>query len=142
MATRKTRRPAQVPPAPSALTFTVANLGAEAQLVGGRARAAVAGAEQRLEALRRHAAQSALDWILAHEDRVEQFRRWSQGTPAGRALEAVLDELRAVAGPAPGRAMRRGRTTTPRKTPARAIKAPRSAANPKSAPRRPAPRSG
>lgn len=98
MAIRKTRRPANTPAAASALTFTVANLGAEAQLVRSRARAAVVAAEHRLEGLRHQAAQSALDWVLAHEGRVEQFRRWSQGTRAGRALETVLAELRAVAG--------------------------------------------
>lgn len=138
MATRKTRRPKPAPTPASPLTFTVANLGAEAQLVGGRARAAVANAERRLAALRRHAAQSALDWVLAHDRRVAQFRRWSQGTRAGHALEAVLDELRIVAEAPPAMAIRSVRTRQAGKSPTRNAPATRSTTAPGIATRKPA----
>ncbi len=81
----------------SSVKFTIAQLGAEARVVGDRAKAALTGAEKNLITLRQRAAQSALDWVMAHEDRLQQFRDWAKGSKAEGALDTLLRELRAVA---------------------------------------------
>ncbi|HSW13615.1 MAG TPA: hypothetical protein VLI06_12295 [Solimonas sp.] len=82
------------------LNFTLSQFGAKAQVVGDRAKAAVKRAEDEVVALRHHAAQSALHWIMDHEDRVKAFRGWVKGTPAESAVNTLFQRIEAEAKPA------------------------------------------
>jgi len=97
IAKRPARSKATNSSARTSVKFTIAQLGAEARVVGDRAKAALTGAEKNLITLRQRAAQSALDWVMAHEDRLQQFRDWAKGSKAEGALDTLLRELRAVA---------------------------------------------
>lgn len=100
-ARKSAKRPARAKVSKSnartSVKFTIAQLGAEARVVGERAKAALTRGEKNLITLRQRAAQSALDWVMAHEDRLQQFRDWAKGSKAESALDTLLKELRAVA---------------------------------------------
>lgn len=99
MAAKKSR-PGSKPGARASLDFSLSQLGAKAQVVGDRAKAVVKRAEDEVASLRHHAAQSALHWIMDHEDRVKAFRGWVKGTPAESAVNSLFQRIEAEAGPA------------------------------------------
>ena len=57
-------------------------------------------AEDEVVTLRHHAAQSALHWIMEHEDRVTAFRGWVKGSAAEPAVNSLFHRLEAEARPA------------------------------------------
>lgn len=83
----------------ASIDSTLAQLGAKAQVVGARAKAAVKRAEDEVVALRHHAAQSALHWIMEHKDRVKAFRGWVKGSAAEPAVNSLFRRLEAEAKP-------------------------------------------
>lgn len=65
--------------------------------------AARAHGRRAIAELRHMTADSALYWVLAHKDRVAQFRRSVRGTRAARPLEKLLTAIRAEATALPPR---------------------------------------
>jgi len=107
----------------TSLKFNVAQLGAKAQVVGDRAKAAIKRAEGEVVALRHHAAQSALHWIMEHEDRVKAFRGWVKGSPAESAVNSLFHRIEVEAKPvkaAPRKATGKTARKSTRAAPARA----------------------
>jgi len=100
----------------TSLKFNVAQLGAKAQVVGDRAKAAIKRAEDEVVALRHHAAQSALHWIMEHEDRVKAFRGWVKGSPAESAVNSLFHRIEVEAKPVKKAAPRKAAGKTPRKS--------------------------
>lgn len=50
--------------------------------------------KKQIAALRAKAAHAALQWVMSHQDRVNQFRSSVKGTPVAKALDALLDMLK------------------------------------------------
>ena len=50
--------------------------------------------KKRVNALRAKAAHAALQWVMSHQDRVNQFRSSVKSTPVAKALDALLDLLK------------------------------------------------
>ena len=59
-----------------------------------RVSAETARRKKQVNALRARAAEAALHWVIAHEDRVNSFRASVKGTPVAKALDALLDLLK------------------------------------------------
>lgn len=59
-----------------------------------RVNAETAKRKKQIAALRARAAEAALHWVIAHEDRVDAFRSSVKGTPVAKALDALLDLLK------------------------------------------------
>jgi hypothetical protein len=78
--------------------------------------AAVEGSTKKITELRHKAADAALHWVLAHDDRVKSFKRSVKNTPIEKAVDGLLKLLRSEA-----RAGKPKRATK-RRSPARAMK--------------------
>jgi DNA-binding protein H-NS len=50
--------------------------------------------KKQVDALRAKAAHAALQWVISHQDRVNQFRASVKGTPVAKALDALLALLK------------------------------------------------
>ena len=59
-----------------------------------RVNAETAKRKKQVTVLRARAAEAALHWVIAHEDRVNAFRASVKGTPVAKALDALLDMLK------------------------------------------------
>lgn len=86
-------------------------------------KAAVAQSSKKISEVRHKAADAALQWVLAHDDRVSAFRRSVKNTPIEKAFDALLDLLRSEARPA-----RSARKTAARRRPAAKRRKPAAAA--------------
>ena len=60
---------------------------------------AAASRKKQVMALRTKAAEAALNWVMSHEDRVNQFKSAVKGTPVAAALDKLLDLLKTEAKP-------------------------------------------
>lgn len=73
-----------------------------------RVSAETARRKKQIAALRARAAEAALHWVIAHEDRVNAFRSSVKGTPVAKALDVLLDVLKKNTGkPAAKKAAKR-----------------------------------
>lgn len=71
-----------------------------------RVSAETARRKKQVTALRARAAEAALHWVIAHEDRVNAFRASVKGTPVANALDALLDLLKKNSGKPAAKAKR------------------------------------
>ena len=56
--------------------------------------------KKQVVALRSKAAEAALNWVMSHEDRVNQFKSAVKGTPVATAVDKLLELLKSEAKPA------------------------------------------
>ena len=63
--------------------------------------------KKKVDALRAKAAHAALQWVMSHQDRVNQFRSSVKGTPVAKALDALLDMLKKQGAPKKAAAKKR-----------------------------------
>ena len=63
-----------------------------------RVNAEAAKRKKQVAALRARAAEAALHWVIAHEDRVNAFRASVKGTPVAKALDALLTMIKKSSG--------------------------------------------
>jgi hypothetical protein len=95
-----------------------AQLQSRVEQVRRQIEATVRQSGQRLDEVRRKAADAALQWVLAHDERVSAFRRSVQGTPIEKAFEALLELLRTQAGSKTTARKGAARKSTARRRPA------------------------
>ncbi|MES0873838.1 hypothetical protein [Sinimarinibacterium thermocellulolyticum] len=79
----------------------MATQGFESQLKAFRKKldSVAASRKKQIAALRAKAAEAALNWVMSHEDRVNQFKRAVKGTPVAGAVDKLLDLLKSEAQP-------------------------------------------
>lgn len=58
---------------------------------------AAASRKKQIGVLRTKAAEAALNWVMSHEDRVNQFKSAVKGTPVAAAVDKLLDLLKSEA---------------------------------------------
>lgn len=63
--------------------------------------------KKQVDALRAKAAHAALQWVMSHQDRVNQFRSSVKGTPVAKALDALLDMIKKQGAPKKAAAKKR-----------------------------------
>ncbi len=61
---------------------------------------AASSRKKQVMALRSKAAEAALNWVMSHEDRVNQFKSAVKGTPVASAVDKLLDLLKSEVKPA------------------------------------------
>jgi DNA-binding protein HU-beta len=84
---------------------------------------AAASRKKQVIALRSKAAEAALNWVMSHEDRVNQFKSAVKGTPVAAALDKLLDLLKSEAKPAKAPAKKTAKKKAPaRKAAKKAVK--------------------
>lgn len=79
----------------------MANQAFEPQLKALRKKlhSATASRKKQVVALRAKAAEAALNWVISHEDRVNQFKSAVKGTPVAGAVDKLLALLKSEAKP-------------------------------------------
>ena len=73
---------------------------------------AAASRKKQIGALRSKAAEAALNWVMSHEDRVNQFKSAVKGTPVASAVDKLLDLLKSEVTPAKAPAKKAAKKTT------------------------------
>lgn len=76
---------------------------------------ATASRKKQVVALRTKAAEAALNWVMSHEDRVNQFKSAVKGTPVAGAVDKLLDLLESEAKPAKAPARKSAKKKAPAK---------------------------
>ncbi|MEQ1437974.1 hypothetical protein AAG565_01305 [Fontimonas sp. SYSU GA230001] len=88
---------------------------------------AAASRRKQILALRAKAADAALQWVMSHESRVNQFKGAVKGTPVAAAVDKLIDLLKAEARPARKAPAKAARKTAKKAVRKAAKKAPRKA---------------
>ena len=78
---------------------TAASLQSQFKKVQKRLTSQTTKGKKKVDALRAKAAHAALQWVMSHQDRVNQFRNSVKGTPVAKALDALLDVLKKEGAP-------------------------------------------
>lgn len=73
---------------------TAAKIQSQLKKVQKQLSSRTAKGKKQVDALRSKAANAALQWVMSHEDRINQFRSSVKGTPVAKALDALLDLLK------------------------------------------------
>lgn len=78
---------------------TASQLQTQLKKVQKRLTSQTAKGKKQVDALRAKAAHAALQWVMSHQDRVNQFRSSVRGTPVAKALDALLALLKKEGAP-------------------------------------------
>lgn len=86
---------------------TTSKLQSQLKQVQKRLSSQTAKGKKQVDTLRAKAAHAALQWVMSHQDRVNQFRSSVKGTPVAKALDALLTLLKKEGAPKKAAAKKR-----------------------------------